>query len=477
MRPLPSALLALLITTSCSGETSSSGSSSGTPAASDRAATPQPGTDATPTASPTEPAPSTTSVSDAGRATSPSSFAAAVAPLIAGHTPSADALALAWEHYKAERFADAQREFALASLHEPGAWKHPFNLACASARAGDEAMTRVALSEALARDASKVRAKARKDADLAPYREAPWFVAALDDETRPNAAGHDEPRELDPATLTSLPPPLGAQPLPPGSATPLAKAELARVRKALAAKLGLEPTLRGSIALSGPDSQPLAFVVYDFTETQACKAEAQGDREALAFCLEDLMPQEAEHSELANQTKCVQQYLVRVELAAELRFGDPLALEVACHANEVRRLDAVDLDADGQLELVLDTIGATAITDMFGDRVYSRARQLAIVGLDGVVRYQLAHEDDAGIGVLAVERVFVRDGNGDGHPDLVVQRVEKFDDLECAAPLADTDFWPRCNEFGWQGHVLTSTLLLYEPARDTWVAPSGTPAG
>lgn len=469
MRPLPSAVLALLITTSCSGE----------PATSDAAAAP--------TASPTEPAPSTTvtaatTPSEPGPSTatstsSTSSFATAVAPLIAGHEPSADALARAWEHYKAERFADAQREFALASLHEPGAWKHPFNLACASARAGDEAMTRVALSEALARDASKVRAKARKDGDLAPYREAPWFVAALDDETRPNAAGHDEPRELDPATLTSLPPPLGAQPLPPGIATPLAKTELARVRKALAAKLGLDPALRGSIAIGGPEGQPIAFVVYDFTETQACKAEAQGDREALAYCLEDLQASEAEHSELGNMTKCVQQYLVRVELAAELRFGEPLPLEVACHANQVRRLDAVDLDADGQLELVLDTIGATPITDMFGDRVYNRARQLVIVGLDGVVRHQLALDDDAGLGFGAVARVFVLDGNDDDHPDLVVQRVEKFDDLECAAPLADTDFWPRCNEFGWQGHVLTSTVLLYEPARDTWVAPSGAPPG
>jgi len=396
-----------------------------------------------------------------------------VAPLIAGHTPSSDAVARAWEHYKAERFVDAQREFALASLHEREVWKHPFNLACASARAEDEAMTRIALAEAHARAPERVAAKARKDADLAAYRDAPWFSAALGDVAmRGDVATREVDEALDPSTLTSIPPPPDAQPLPSGTATPLSKAELGRVRKALAAELGLAPSLRGSLALDAA-GQPIAFIVYDFTERQACKAEAAGDREALALCIDDLEPSSSERSEMGNRTECVQQFLIRVELGATIVLGKPIELEVACDASEVRRLDAVDLDADGRLEVVLDTIGAKATTDMFGAPALNRAHQLVILGLDGVVHYQLAIAADAELPFLVVTRVFVRDDDGDGHLDLIEQKVSEFDDMQCAPLLAADDFWPSCNPMGWEQRRSETLVLRYDPATDTWLAPAG----
>jgi hypothetical protein len=475
VRHLPGVLFTIALLPSCSrpsadAESSTADTSSPSPSEPQTAPLSAPAAPisapaaATQAATPPAPAPAT-------EPSAPITFEVAVAPLISGHTPSGEAVARAWAYYEGQRFADAQREFALASLHERAAWKHPFNFACASARAADEGMVRVGLTEAVARDARKVASKARRDADLAKYRDAPWFEAALGG-SPDAAAGKREVAEpdvpLDPATLTSQPAPKDGQPLPSGVATPLAKGELARVRKALAASLNLEPTLRGSLALASPDGRALAFVVYDFTEQQLCKADADGDREDYASCLEDLQPQARDRSELGNHTKCVQQFLVRVELGAEPLLGEPIDLEVACDPNDVRRFDGVDIDADGQLEVVLDMLGMTKTTDLDGETAYNRARQFAIVRLDGTVQYRFDISADAELPFIKIKRVFVHDANADGHLDLLEQTIDRYDDLECAEPRADLDFWPSCSPLGWQGHELLTTVLRYDAASDTW---------
>jgi hypothetical protein len=463
VRRLPRVLFTLALLPACSrpggdAESSTADASSPSPSESQPAPTPAPAPAAEPSTPTPEPAALTT-------------FEAAVAPLITGHTPSAEAVAKAWEHYKDQRFGDAQREFALASLHEREAWKHPFNFACASARVDDEAMVRVGLKEAVARDALAAAKKARLDEDLAKYCDAPWFDAALGGSTDATVAEAEVPDEpLDPAKLTSLPAPKDGQPLPSGVATPLAKGELARVRKALAASLNLEPTLRGSLALASPDGRELAFVVYDFTEQQLCKAEADGDRDDYAICLELLEPKSRERSELGNRTKCVQQFVVRVELGAAPLLGEPIELEVACDPNDVRRFDAVDIDADGQLEVVLDMIGMTKTTDLEGDPASNRARQFAIVRLDGTVQYQFEFDADAELPFGEITRVFVHDANADGHLDLIEQTIDRYDDLECAEPRVDLDFWPSCSSLGWQGHELVTIEMRYDAASDTWQA-------
>lgn len=109
----------------------------------------------------------------------PKTFFEATASFHQNATPTSGASTLAWKHYKAEEFEEAQRHFVLASLFEPTHWKHPFNLACASAMAADEDMTRIALAEAVARDPVRAAAKARKDSDLQEVRELEWFEPTL----------------------------------------------------------------------------------------------------------------------------------------------------------------------------------------------------------------------------------------------------------------------------------------------------------
>ncbi len=122
---------------------------------------------------------------------SPPSFEQSIAHLLAGQSPSAESNAAAWKHYKAKDYAQAQREFGLASLHDRESWKPPFNLACSSALGGDEDATRVALVEAFARDRFAARRKALDEPDLASYAQRPWFTALVESVPGP-APGTDD---------------------------------------------------------------------------------------------------------------------------------------------------------------------------------------------------------------------------------------------------------------------------------------------
>lgn len=123
---------------------------------------------------------------------SPPSFEQSIARLLAGQSPSAESDAAAWKHYKAKDYAQAQREFGLASLHDRESWKPPFNLACASALVGDEDATRVALLEAFARDRFAARNKALNEPDLASYAERPWFTALVESVPGPAPSPDDK---------------------------------------------------------------------------------------------------------------------------------------------------------------------------------------------------------------------------------------------------------------------------------------------
>ncbi|MFV8754704.1 FG-GAP repeat domain-containing protein [Nannocystaceae bacterium ST9] len=385
-------------------------------------------------------------------AATPSSFATATAPLIAGATPSTAAEASAWTHYRAKRYPEAQREFALASLHEPTNWKPPFNLACASALARDEAMTRVGLTEAIARNPEAAGKKARKDGDLEFYRSAAWFAALLQPE--PNTKPEDE-TEL---VLTKLPAPDQAAPLPEGTRRAPSKAQLAALRDSLRALHGLQPTIRASLVATTPEGE-IAFVVYDYGLYDECRVEDDDE-----LCRDILEAGEPTHDEMANQTTCVEQRIARFEFATA-KLGTPEPLAVACVPNEVRRLELVDVDGDGQQEVVVDTIAKTAVrgwTD--SPMAYNRARELSIFRLDGSRQFGLSMEADAEMPFVRHLRVFVRDANGDGHLDLIRQSIDKG--YDCVDGSLAEDFWPACPADEMPPSA--TETLLYDPATDTW---------
>ena len=71
--------------------------------------------------------------------------------------------------------ADAAEMFAKATVADPGAWKGPYNAACAWARTKD-ANAEAALAEAVRRGGDAVRKKARKDTDFDGVRSEAWFT-------------------------------------------------------------------------------------------------------------------------------------------------------------------------------------------------------------------------------------------------------------------------------------------------------------
>lgn len=82
------------------------------------------------------------------------------------------------EALRTKDFAAAAKYFASVAALDP-AWKGPFNLACAHARAGDGPRAEAALREAMARDATAVRKKAKGDPDLEGVRSEPWFAEVV----------------------------------------------------------------------------------------------------------------------------------------------------------------------------------------------------------------------------------------------------------------------------------------------------------
>jgi hypothetical protein len=392
--------------------------------------------------------------------------------LINGEAPSADAEKQAWTHYKAKEFGQAQRMFALASLHDRAHWKHPFNLACASAMAEDEAMVQIGLVEAVARDQAATSKKARSDGDLARYRSAEWFEPILRGEG-PKPVAPEKP--VDPKTPeesptptptpTPIPTPGAGKPLPPGSAAPLAKAKIEQLRDNLKQVHGLRPVVRGSVQTTNAEGQIVAWVVYDYTRYDACllKHSKKVCRNKLSAPTEDNEDGESDD----DQMKCTDQWLARATFGTTLVVDPPVALQVACTATQLR-LDLLDLDGDGKQEVVLDLRGSITLDGFRESEQLNVGRLIKILRLDGSSQFELSFAwvaSEIAPGHEVSKRALVRDVNGDGHLDLIVESVSF---VAVSGGDYDADFWPTGDEEDQDIGPIQTEVWLYDPQSDTW---------
>lgn len=373
--------------------------------------------------------------------------------------PTAESESEAWTHYEAKRYAEAQRAFALASLHDREAWKHPFNLACASARLRDEAMVRVGLIEAMARDPEATAAKARGDGDLAAYRAAPWFEAVVG----PRAArvpDEDEPQIPDDAALAG--PKLDRpHPLPPGRHVPLAAARLEQVRPELLDTHGLYPQLRASLEFQDEAGVTRGYVVYDYSVVDECMT-----RHRQRFCVQRFG--EGPDYDRYDRSHCTKQFIARI------RFDEQLELEVRelgfyCGPADVQRLDVLDADGDGVDEVVIDIrsraelLGMRYTSDFWSGQVFEVHR------LDGSPQFRFEHHVRT-YEILSLNetfrRVVTRDLDEDGHVDFVIQ--SRMFETNSAYRFSD-DFWPDPSD---ERHValdkLRTEIHEYDPEEDRW---------
>ncbi len=436
---------------------------------------------------PTAPSPTVAPVLPADR------FRLAVAKLIEGVTPSATTGKTAWADLEAGRLVEAQRGFAVVALAEPAIWKHPFNLACAAARANDERMTRVGLVEAIRRGGARVVDKARSDGDLATMRSAAWFEPVLRGEDPgetvaptpdPPAVAPTEPVPAEPATPSTDPPavaptvPLPAEPAAPreptvpaprrpaklpGAATAirtaLAAADLAALKTSLAELHGVAVVVRKSLELPTAAGGREGFAVYEFSRFKACLTRA--DKKT---CRRELG---ANANGGLSVAACTEQWLVRVSLGERLELGERTALQPACKLTHVRTLEAIDLDGDGDQEVLVDVVGRAETETQREGSELEVGRIVRVLRRDGSVQLEMrigwSATTEHGRQVTA-QRFYLTDTDADGHPDMVLQRQESRSDDEL-----DDELWPEdaLDSDGKPQPVITA-IKRYDPVTDSW---------
>lgn len=433
------------------------------------AATPTPTPTPTPTATPTpkapEPTAAITPVDPAAR------FPLAIAALVGATSPPVVDAKAVWADYEAGRFAEAQRGFAALALAETKPWKHPFNLACAAARAGNEDIARVGLVEAVRRGGEAAVDKARRDADLAAVRKAAWFEPVMNGEDpSPPAASPTAPATAPPTAAPAIAGPVApaagvsvpAEPdeLPGFSGaidTPIAGTSLASLKAKLVETHGVPVAIRGSLLLAaGSDGAREAYAVYDFSRFAACVKTS--NKKA---CRKKLTGDEEED----NQLECTDAFLVRALLAAagtwEIRATKPL--DLGCEVKRVLQLLALDLDHDGADEILLDVNGQHAYESV-RDEVNDRTRIVQVFRLDGSTQLELrtAFTEAFMSGDTTAHRHYFADGNADGHADVVLQSVEL---------QGEEGF--SVNDELWSDDIaedspITTQIVPYDPVSDAW---------
>ncbi len=454
-----------------------------------------PAADASPVAPPPEASPAITpppAPAPAPPVVPASGFAAEVAGLLAGAGPSLTADSQAWIDYRAGRFLEAQRGFARVALADLQAWKHPFNLACAAARGGDDAMARVGLREAVRRGGARVATKARRDADLERLRDAPWFEPVLRGEDR-DAGAPAEPRPAvdrvaDPApTDTPLEPPAPVAPVVPPAppepaapvvppappepaalpgareaiATQVAKPEKAAIEAALAAHHGLKVAVRRTLALTTDAGTREAWVVYEYSHWKKCMT--TGDKKT---CRAELTPKGEEER---NEALCTAQWLVLATLGEAVTLSEPMPLQPGCKLARVRALAAQDLDGDGAREILVDVTGEGTFETVREGEASEYGRTVRVLRRDGTVQLELKYEDyftDYRDGAVSVYHYYLTDTDGDARPDLVVQERDVHSDF-----IKEGVLWPGPEDAEDAPEKLgpvSTQVIRYDAASDTW---------
>jgi hypothetical protein len=356
---------------------------------------------------------------------------------------SDDPSATAWTHYKAKDYAAAIPYFAQATLAERDPWKHPYNLACAAAMAGNDDAARLGLEAAVARDREGVAAKARRDADLAAVRDKPWFEPTL---TGAATEGASQPEPS----------------APPSSAAPLSKAQLAQLTAKLEAKHGVKVEVRASLTQPGEAGETLAWAIYSLSVMDEC-LKTSTKKQCLAR-----HGAEPEDGKL-DETKCNRESLIRARFSADdVTLDEPTKLQVPCKIARIREFDARDVDADGKAEIVVDVTGLHMGEGFRASEMVAGGRDVEILRLDDSKQFDLtvAWELSDLTPSSGRSRTYkFTDENSDGHPDLFIEMVEFEGDINIEF---DDAMWVTSEPDEEMVGPHSSKLRYYDASKDEW---------
>lgn len=396
-------------------------------------------------------------------------FASVVARLADPPVASDDAGTIGLARLQAGAFHDAMVAFASASLRDRAAWKHPFNLACAASRGGEEGIARIALGEAVRRGGDRVVTKARKDPDLAAVRARAWFEPVLRGEPLP-AVVPANPDPSPPAPPKAPSPPIEPAPieteLPRGSSTAIASARLAAITAELAQAHGVTPVVRASLEHHDADGAPVGLLIYEYSRYDACiatQADPSAAKKKRAKCRKR-MQADGEGGDAA----CTDQWSVWVSGFDPPVLGKPIDLGLGCALRDVRRMDVLDIDADGRDELLVDLIGVDIRAGFREGEDVRHTRRVRVFRMDG--SEQLAFDVkwtaiDLAPDSATARRFELHDDDADGHPDMRVwtREIVASNDLDL-----DDEMWPTGPVSEELGEIQISTWR-YSEKKDRWI--------
>jgi hypothetical protein len=396
------------------------------------------------------------------------SFAMLVERLSKGLPPTDDPYAAGFARYRAKAFDEAMPLFALAAQRDLVAWKHPFNLACAAARSGDQTIARLALIEAVRRGGASVVAKARRDADLEAVRSSAWFEPVLRGETgvpaRP-AAGPPPPTPTPTSKLVDL---------PRGTTKPIDRAQLDRLVDALAVVHHAKPVVKASLQHTDADGTARGWAIYELSRFEACVGAASDPKRGKKACKRKLAgnPDEGEPGELECTDQWLVQWMVSIAPTDAIDTDEREELGVGCTMTKVRRLDALDLDGDGKDEVLVDVVGSHSSEGFRESEELEVGRVVRVLRLDHSTQLEFDVQWDAveiSPNDATARRFELRDDDGDGHADLAVSTRDLT-----ATPDVELDdaMWPTAGEPDDTVGPVHTVVWRYDPAKDAWIEPA-----
>ncbi len=235
--------------------------------------------------------------------------------------------------------------------------------------------------------------------------------------------------------------------------------------------------LAAKIVLAEADGGATVLALYEYSAFEACVAEGGGTKEARSACVGAAVNSADEPMEELRQ--CTRRGLVRA------RFGPPPTedpnggaltlvgtqpLEGGCTIDTVHRFGLDDADGDGkpelQVRLLTKTPDMTTRAPQRFDRIVHRVTWF---------RGDLTPQHEIELGTWGdinevpessdIKRFELRDTNGDGHGDLV---MESFF-LEAPVCTIGPEGWPKSlDDCDIEASDVEHETLVYDPKKDQW---------
>lgn len=254
----------------------------------------------------------------------------------------------------------------------------------------------------------------------------------------------------------------------PGAPTPMSRSQKRQLREALAKRHQFKPPVRGSVVYDNAGATEV-WAVYETPLFDACVAEKKNRKACRKKFIGD--PDDG----TSNQMECARHALVHASFGPSLAVDKPISImKSACALGKVRRFEAVDIDADGAKEIVIDLTWNRQSTGYREGEVEEGGRFVRMLRLDGTIQYEFAFDwfmSDMTPTQDQAQRFTLNDTNGDGHPDLEILFVEMDGVL---GPTFDEEAFPHPGDVENPG-AFTLQTWPYDKKSDRWVEPKKSP--